>query len=296
MNVALTGSTGFVGKNLISYLHNYKITTLNLRNETNIIFESDIETVIHLAGKAHDLKKVEDTTSYYKINYELTKKVFDSFIDSNAKIFIFMSSVKAVADNLNGILTEEYVATPVTHYGKSKKLAEQYILSKELPEGKRVFILRPCMIHGPGNKGNLNLLYKLVTKGLPWPLGAFQNNRSFCNIENLFFIVSQILENKEIQSGIYNISDDETLSTNEIIQLIAKSTNKKARIFTVSKKLILIIAKFGDYLYLPLNNERLNKLTENFVVSNEKIKKALQIKSLPITTKEGMITTIKHFK
>lgn len=296
MKIDITGASGFVGTNLISYLHNYKITTVNLRNENNIIFESDIEAVIHLAGKAHDLKNVEDTTSYYEINYDLTRKVFDSFINSNAKIFIFMSSVKAVADNLNETLTEEYVANPVTHYGKSKKLAEEYILSKELPKGKKVFILRPCMIHGPGNKGNLNLLYKLVTKGLPWPLGAFQNKRSFCNIENLCFIVSQILEKKEIQSGIYNISDDDTLSTNEIIQLIANSTNKKAKIFTVSKKLILIIAKIGDYLHLPLNNERLNKLTENFVVSNEKIKNALQIKSLPISTKEGMITTIKHFK
>jgi len=76
------------------------------------------------------------------------------------------------------------------------------------------------MIHGPGNKGNLNLLYKLVQKGLPWPLGAFENKRSFTSIDNLTHIITQIIE-KEIDPGIYQIADDEALSTNELIQLIA---------------------------------------------------------------------------
>ena len=151
------------------------------------------------------------------------------------------------------------------------------------------------MIHGPGNKGNLNLLYKLVTKGLPWPLGAFQNQRSFCSIENLCYVLSKILENDKIPSGIYNIADDETLSTIELIQLIGNSTNKKARILSISRKLIFFIAKIGDVLRLPLNTERLNKLTENFIVSNSKIKAALQIEYLPISSREGIAKTIKTF-
>ena len=69
---------------------------------------------------------------------------------------------------------------PSNYFGQSKLLAEEYILSKEIPNDKHVYILRPCMIHGPGNKGNLNLLYKIVSKNIPWPLGAFENKRSFC--------------------------------------------------------------------------------------------------------------------
>jgi nucleoside-diphosphate-sugar epimerase len=151
------------------------------------------------------------------------------------------------------------------------------------------------MIHGPGNKGNLNLLYQIVSKGFPWPLGAFQNQRSFCSIDNLYFVINQILENESIPSGIYNLADDEVVSTNELIEIIGDTTNKKARILSISKKIINTIAKIGDVFHLPLNTERLDKLTENFVVSNTKIKAALGIEKLPVSAKEGLTKTIKSF-
>ena len=296
MKITITGASGFVGTNLINYLKTgNEILPLSLRFDIGNKLYFNSNAIIHLAGKAHDLKQAKNPDEYYKVNLDLTKKVFDSFLTSQVDLFIFMSSVKAVADEFKEILNEDELPNPQSHYGKSKLLAENYILSKELPEGKRVFILRPCMIHGPGNKGNLNLLYKLVTKGLPWPLGAFQNQRSFCSIENLCYVLSKILENDKIPSGIYNIADDETLSTIELIQLIGNSTNKKARILSISRKLIFFIAKIGDVLRLPLNTERLNKLTENFIVSNSKIKAALQIEYLPISSREGIAKTIKTF-
>ena len=69
-------------------------------------------------------------------------------------------------------------------------------------DDKQVYILRPCMIHGSGNKGNLNLLYNVVRKGIPWPLGAFENRRSFTSIDNLCYVVEGLLT-KEVGSGIY---------------------------------------------------------------------------------------------
>jgi nucleoside-diphosphate-sugar epimerase len=150
------------------------------------------------------------------------------------------------------------------------------------------------MIHGPGNKGNLNLLYQLVSKGLPWPLGAFENQRSFLSIENLCFVIKEILENDAIHSGVYQIADEKPLSTNELIQLLGNSLNKKSRILNVSQKGIRSIAKLGDYLHLPLNSERLQKLTENYVVSNSKIVTAMN-KTLPIGSKEGLLKTFQSF-
>ncbi len=298
MKISITGVTGFVGSNLFENLleHNCEPKALNLRKPNwKSEIETDAKAIIHLAGKAHDTKNSSNSKNYFDINSKLTHDLFDVFLESNCRDFIFFSSVKAVTDQTEDIVTEQTVTNPKTAYGQSKLLAEQYILSKELPKGKRVFIIRPSMIHGPGNKGNLNLLYQLVSKGIPWPLGAFHNQRSFCSIDNVCYVILQILEREYIPSGVYNLADDETLSTNELIELIAASTSRKARIFPIPKKIINTIAKIGDILHLPLNTERLDKLTENFVVSNTKIKAIFVIEKLPVSAKEGISKTIKSF-
>lgn len=290
-SIYITGSSGFVGKNLIKYFENiYNFS--KYEKGTYISINQDI--VIHLAGKAHDLKNVSDPSEYYSVNTELTKAFFDKFLESNASVFITLSSVKAAADVLNDELTEEYIANPNTHYGKSKLLSEQYILSKKIPENKRVYILRPCMIHGPGNKGNLNLLFKLVKKGIPWPLGNFDNQRSFCSIDNLIFVINELINNKKISSGLYNIADDETLSTNQIIKLIAQSTKTKVLILNIPKYLVKYLSLLGDVFKLPINTERLNKLTESYIVSNKKIKAAIN-KPFPVNSKNGLLKTFNSF-
>ena len=295
MKITITGATGFVGKNLINHLKtSNEVVPISVRYIPNNIIELSGNELIHLAGKAHDLKKVSNPQDYYEANFELTKQVFDSFLLSEASDFIFMSSVKATADEVKGILTEENIPNPKTHYGISKLKAENYILNQKLPEGKRIFILRPCMIHGPGNKGNLNLLYSVVKKSFPWPLAAFENQRSFLNIENLCFVIYELLNNKNIASGIYNVADDSSLSTNEIIALISKSQNKAARTLAIPKKIISLLAKIGDILHLPLNSERLQKLTECYLVSNDKIVKALG-KPLPFSAEEGFKKTFQSF-
>lgn len=290
-SVFITGSSGFVGSYLLDKYSN-QYSFINYKRNEKIDIKQNV--VIHLAGKAHDIKKVSLPDEYYKINTDLTKEVFDSFLASNAKVFITLSSVKAVVDEFEGELFEEALPFPVTHYGKSKLLAEQYILSQPIPDWKRVYILRPCMIHGPGNKGNLNLLYNLVSKGFSWPLGKFENSRSFLSIENLCFILNELIEREDIPSGIYNLSDDFPLSTNEVIKLISESKGKEAKILNINKSLILAFAYIGDLLKLPLNTERLKKLTESYVVSNAKIKAAIG-KPLPVSSKLGLLRTFQSF-
>jgi nucleoside-diphosphate-sugar epimerase len=289
-SIFLTGSSGFVGVNLIEYFE----SSLFLKYQRAAPIEINQDVVIHLAGKAHDLKNTSTPAEYYQVNTELTKTVFDAFLDSDTKVFITLSSVKAVADEVEDYLTEEHIPNPITHYGKSKLLAEEYILSKEVPKDKRVYILRSCMIHGPVNKGNLNLLYKLVSKGIPWPLGAFENKRSFCSIYNLMFIIKELIEREDIPSGVYNIADDEALSTNDVISILAESQNRKANILKVSKGLIQSLAKLGNVFHLPLTTERLQKLTESYVVSNQKIKSAIG-KDLPVSAKDGLLKTFNSF-
>lgn len=291
MRIYLTGSSGFVGTSFINYFKPDNITRYKRGDKFKI---DNSSAVIHFAGKAHDLKKTSNSEEYYQVNIELTKEVFDAFLASDAKVFITLSTVKAVADELEGFLTEEHTPAPITHYGKSKLLAEEYILSKEISKCKRVYILRPCMIHGPGSKGNLNLLYKFVSIGIPWPLGSFENQRCFCSIDNLMFIIKELIERDDIPSGVYNIADDEALSTNEVISTLAESQNRKPKIWKVSAGLIRSLAKLGDLLRLPLTTERLQKLTESYVVSNQKIKSAIG-KPFPISAREGLLKTFNSF-
>jgi nucleoside-diphosphate-sugar epimerase len=296
MKISITGGSGFVGVNIQLYLKElHNVSTMSIRYFPDQSFDLKGDAIVHLAGKAHDLQNISDPSEYYQANFELTKQLFDAFLVSDVSVFIFMSTVKAAADGVVGVLTEETMPNPKTHYGIAKRQAEEYILSKDLLSGKRVYILRPCMIHGPGNKGNLNLLYQLVFKGLPWPLGDFKNQRSFLSIENLCFVIQELLNNETIPSGIYNVADDQSLSTNELISLLGDSLRKKSRVLNIPSSWIKGIAKLGDHLHLPLNRERLHKLTENYVVSNAKIVTAIG-KELPIRAQEGLLRTFESFK
>ncbi len=295
MNITITGSTGFAGQNLTAYLKDFDIQKLSVRYRAGqkIVLE-DSDAILHLSGKAHDLKKVSEPKDYYEANFELARQLYDAFLESDAKKFIFISSVKAAADSVDGILTEEDLPNPQTHYGKSKLMAEEYIKAQPLPEGKSCYILRPCMIHGPGNKGNLNLLYQFVKRGIPYPLAAFENKRSFLSVENLCFVIKELLAG-EIPSGVYQLADDESLSTNELVTEIAVALGLKPRFWTIPRKVLATLAKMGDKVKLPLNTERLQKLTEDYVVSNQKIKEALG-KDLPVSAREGLRKTIVSFQ
>lgn len=297
--IIITGSTGFVGQNITKYLQKHSLgNTIPLSLRESLPHElPSADAIIHLAGKAHDLKNASHPQEYFDVNYGKTKQLFDLFLHSQIEDFIYFSSVKAVADTVEGILTEDVQKSdPKTPYGQSKLKAEEYLLSKTIPNGKRLIILRPCMIHGPGNKGNLNLLYQVVKKGIPYPLGAFDNKRSFLSIDNLNFVIDKILNKPEFPSGVYNVADDVSLSTNELIKIIGEASGTKSRVWNLSKGLVTGIAKIGDALHLPLNSERLKKLTESYVVSNEKIKRALGIGKLPVSSKNGLTKTIKSFE
>ena len=294
MKVLIQGISGFVGQNMVKDLgQNFEIVGLNraINFQNQQLFG---DAFINLAAKAHDTLNVADPSEYYLVNTDLSKSFFDAFLHSTASTFIYFSSVKASADEVSGTLLETDIPNPKTHYGKSKLMAEEYILSKKIPESKRVYILRPCMIYGPGNKGNLNLLFDWVKKGYPWPLGAFDNQRSFCSVENVVFVVRELITRTDIPSGIYNLADNDTLSTNQLIKLIGQALHKELKIWNINPHVIRFFASVGDMLKLPLNSERLHKLTSGYVISNEKLLNAMG-KPLPMNAQIGMMHTLTDF-
>ncbi len=288
MKILITGAYGFVGTNLCRYLvgKGHECVALDIPkakrddvpykvfyswDELDAVDWVGIDAVVHLAGKAHDLKNVSDPQSYFDINVGLTEKIFNA---ANGKVprFIYFSSSKA--------------ADADTPYGKSKLAAERFLSG-------RAIVLRPAMIHGPGNKGNLNLLWGIARRGFPWPLAAFENKRSFTSIGNICAAVEALCERG--QNGIYPIADDEMLSTNRLIELMAEACGRKPRLWRMPMGLMRLGAKIGDVLHLPLNTERLGKLTEDSFVENGALKKHLGWSRMPIRAEDGMRETLRSF-
>ena len=288
MKILITGAYGFVGTNLCRYLvgRGHECVALDIPkakrddvpyaafhtwDELSNIDWAGIDAVVHLAGKAHDLKNVSNPQSYFDINVGLTEKIFNA---ANGKVprFVYFSSSKA--------------ADADTPYGKSKLAAEQFL------DG-RAIVLRPAMIHGPGNKGNLNLLWGIARRGFPWPLAAFKNKRSFTSIGNICAAIEALCERGE--NGIYPIADDEMLSTNRLIELMAETCGRKPHLWRMPKGLMRFGAKVGDVLHLPLNTERLGKLTEDSFVDNTALKSHLGWSQMPIRAEDGMRNTLKSF-
>lgn len=295
--ILITGASGFVGQHLVSYLQNHnpewelyflirdEVQNPTLVNESKVIRLKDLEVsmdritfkaIIHLAGKAHDTSKTADPESYFTANYELTKSLYDAFSKSQVSTFIFLSTIKSVHHNSRFIANELQKEQPLTPYGKSKKKAEEYIISNQIPENKRYFILRPVLIYGKGVKGNLRSLAKFVSKGIPYPFAAFENKRSYLSVINLCFVIDELIKSK-LTSDTFNLADNEPLSTIQIIKEIGSQVNKRPILIKIPKFIWYFLAWLGDKVGGPFNSEILSKLTESMVVNNSKIISSLKM-------------------
>lgn len=295
MNIKVLGGSGFIGSHLINSLDNSE--SISLRDDKWYEKIENADVLINLVGKAHDHKGVAAKSDYFFANFELVKDMFNKFLQSNASLFLHVSSIAAIEEIESDMpLTEESDYNPISYYGFSKMEAEKWLLNQEIPEGKKLIILRPPMVHGPFDKGNLGLLFKFVVNGIPYPLSKYENKRSFIYIENFVYYIHEIINKfQKIPPGIYHVSDNEYISTNQIMDIIGTINNKRIIKIGIPKILIKGIAIIGDLLPIPLNSKRLKKLTSNLLVSNNKLNRELGIIALPFTAKEGLYKTIISF-
>jgi nucleoside-diphosphate-sugar epimerase len=291
MKVQITGANGFIGSNLTQLLKE-EIIPISINSNNSYIINADI--FIHLAGIAHNLDRSISSKEYFAINTELTIKAFDAFLSSNAEKFILVSSVKAINNESDLTITEETIELPTTDYGRSKLAADKYIFSSKLPPGKFIYILRPTLVTGPGVKGNMIKLYNFSNSSLNWLFSSINNKRSFCNVFNLSYVIQQLIERNDIPSGIYLLSDNETLSTADIVKELSfkEIGNKRLSLIAASIfNLILSLDKLLGYTYLF---KPLRILTKNYIVSNTKLTSVLG-NPLPFSSLDG-IRAIKQKK
>lgn len=291
-NFLITGKTGFILSNLVNLNTIINWTTISFRENTDNINLKNQDGIIHAAGIAHDLSGDYQKQDYLNINYSKTKSLYDLFLKSDSKYFFYLSSVKVYDERLGeSIITENSLLSPNSWYGKSKLLSENYILNNLPKNHKKVYIFRLAMVHGPGNKGNLNILIKFIHKNLPW---FFKDcKRTYCSINVLNYFINQFIVSNP-NSGAYNICDDYPISTHAILRKIAVFEEKKIRIYSFFSNITLFIIALLNPFKLPfLNSSVTDKITKNLYISNKKAKKAIGLKKdLPFDSLEDLEQTI----
>lgn len=294
--VLVTGATGFVGQNLVPYLTmlGFDVVTVGrkgcmrsydeLRNDP--LLRGSI--VVHLAGRAHDTRGGTSASQFYDANVKLTEQVFDLSESGQAEKFIFVSSIKAVADEATSVIDESTMPHPNSPYGISKLKAEEALSRRaSVGAGMELFILRPVVINGPGVKGNISLLAKCAEWGAPYPFGGFANRRSMLAVDNLSYVIARICVDS-IHPSTYIVADDESMSSQFLFEVLCNEFGKRARCFKLPRQLVRASARAGSMLNLPLNVSNLEKLLGSFEVSNIRLLKALDVDELPYTARDGV--------
>lgn len=261
-NVLITGAGSFVGTNIERWLlkepRQFKVDTVDtLNNAWKQAEFTKYDAVFHVAGIAHVDPKPEVAPLYYKVNRDLAIEVAKYAKEKGVKQFIYMSSriVYRVSRSLKGnVTTSETQPDPNDFYGDSKLQAERGL--KELESDTfKVCILRPPMIYGPGNKGNLPRLAWLATKVPVFP--AWHNKRSMIHVYNLAEFVKQIILRE--MSGTFYPQNSELADTVEIVRTVAKENGHKIWITKLLKPFVWVgsfflppIPKmFADSYYIP---------------------------------------------
>jgi UDP-glucose 4-epimerase len=284
MTVAVTGATGFVGQRFMNYKRDrYDLRPVSLRAvKPSAISLRDVDTLVHLAGKAHDMS-LQDEAVYFDINYSITRELAEHAIESGVKHFIYISSVKVYGEGSETPLHESSPCHPEDPYGRSKLKAEEFLLSLKSLDFT-VSIVRPPVVYGPNVKGNIIRLLGAIEKGRPLPLGNTGNQRSMVFVDNLIELIHRIIDTRT--TGIFVAGDEKPLSTDELIRLISDEMGKNIRLVTVPGVLRKAMKALKPGLY--------KRLFGSFVIDNSNTNQRLDFKP-PYSTEYGIGEMVKWY-
>jgi len=285
MQLAVTGSTGFVGKRFIAYdKPGCRFLPLSLREQPVAALKLEgIDAVVHLAGKAHQMTPIDDQV-YYDVNYELTRQLADRAKQEGVRQFVYISSTKVYGDDIQVVLNEQSACIPTDAYGASKLKAEQYLQSIGSPSFK-VAIVRPPLVYGPEVKGNMIRLLQLAAKAYPLPFGRSGNARSMVFVDNLVELIHTIIAQQA--EGVFIAGDREPVATDALIVMMRKYLGNRKGLVSMPAPLRTLLRKFKPGLY--------TRLFGSFVVENANTNRKLGFIP-PYTTEYGVEQTVNWYK
>lgn len=204
----------------------------------------DADAVVHLAGRAHRMNEggEEHSGGYERDNADVTERLGLAALAAGIRAFVYVSSVKAMGERtLPGTsFRATTVCRPEDPYGRSKLHAEERL--RAIP-GLGAVVLRPPLMYGPGVKGNLRLLWRLVRSGVPIPVGSINNRRSLLFVGNFADAIATCLESEAARGETFVVRDGEDLSTPELVRRIARSDGRRPRVVPMPKPLLRALAR-----------------------------------------------------
>jgi len=293
----VTGASGFIGRALCSRLMNegwhlrvllrhdasgpwHETVIGNLESLIQRDVTEDIDTVFHLAGKAHALSETrQDDDEYFQINTDGTRKLLEAAGNAGVRRFVFFSSVKAINEGSADCLNETSACLPETPYGKSKLEGERLVLKGNyVPEP---VVLRLSMVYGPATKGNLPRMIEAVAKGRFPPIPEFANKRSMVHVDDVVQAAILAAERPEAIGQTYLVTDGQPYSTRELYEWICQALGKPVPAWRIPKAVFQGLARVGDVIgkirgrRFFYDSDTFNKLAGSACYSSQKIEQEL---------------------
>lgn len=313
--VLITGASGFVGRHLVEeYARNgweiravvRSLATCNLdRTKVSEIVEvPDIAEVLdwaplvhgcsvvaHLAARAHQVQEAQDdgVVAFHRVNVAATANLALVAANANVRRFLFVSSSGVMGDASQKPWTEDDVPNPQSAYAKSKLMAEQKVQSIAFQSDMEYVILRPALVYGPGNPGNLARLIKLVGTGLPLPFKGIAGKRSMVNVNYLVQILIAASTLREATNQTYLVADGQDLTLSSIVQAFAEGLNVPVRLFNCPLSMLSLISN------LVGKTAELQKLMGTFQISPQKLQCDFGIAPF-LGAKESLAMTANSFR
>lgn len=207
-----------------------------------------VDAVVHAAAVAHRIgpKAPVAAAVYDEVNHRGTARLATAARAAGVRRFVFVSSIGAVTDASDAVVDESTPCAPATPYGRSKLAAERAV-AEILADGPCEWcVLRPPLLYGPGNPGNMERLLRLLRLPVPLPFGALRNRRSFLFVRNLAAAVAVALEHPAASGETFCVADDEILSTPALMLALGEAAGRPVRLFNVPAGVLAALGRLGD--------------------------------------------------